>query len=33
MYEGMCVCMTIRVCKGLCMTVCIGYNVCEGVYV
>ena len=36
MYEGVCVCTTIRVCEGLCMTVCIGYiyiNVCEGVYV
>ena len=25
MYEGVCVCTTIRVCEGLCMTVCIGY--------
>ena len=26
MYESVCVCMTIRVCEGLCMIVCIGYK-------
>ena len=24
-YEGVCMCMTIHVCEGMCMTVCIGY--------
>ena len=34
MYEGVCVCTTIHVCKGLCMTVCVkDINVCEGMYV
>ena len=27
MYEGVCVCTTIRVCEGFCMTVCVYDNI------